>query len=80
MKKRLGTEVRKAERSEKKYYEEDLKKNAINLSYASPKTVKALPDDLEFHENLLHKWRRTYMVDGDKTKHATLAEENRIKR
>jgi len=29
------------------------------------------------YENLLYNWRRKYTADGDKTKYATLEEENR---
>jgi len=58
-------------------YDDEFKKNAVKLSYASPKTVKELAEDLGIHENLLYNWRRKYTADGDKTKYATLEEENR---
>ena len=58
-------------------YDEDFKKNAVKLSYASPKPVKEIAEDLGIHENLLYNWRRKYTSDGDKTKYATLEEENR---
>jgi len=61
----------------RKKYDEDFKKNAVKLSYASPKSVKEIADDLRIHENLLYNWRRKYTADGDKTKFATLEEENR---
>ena len=61
----------------RKKYDEDFKKNAVKLSYASPKSVKEIADDLGIHENLLYNWRRKYTSDGDKTKFATLEEENR---
>jgi len=61
----------------RKKYEDDFKKNAVKLSYASPKAVKEIADDLGIHENLLYHWRRKYTADGDKTKFATLEEENR---
>ncbi len=64
----------------RKKYDEDFKKNAVKLSYASPKTVKEIADDLGIHENLLYNWRRKYTADGDKTKYATLEEENRALR
>jgi len=64
----------------RKKYDEDFKKNAVKLSYASPKTVKELAEDLGIHENLLYNWRRKYPSDGDKTKYATLEEENRALR
>ena len=58
-------------------YDEEFKKNSVKLSYASPRTVKELAEDLGIHENLLYNWRRKYTADGDKTKYATLEEENR---
>lgn len=61
----------------RKKYDDDFKKNAVKLSYASPKPVKEIADDLGIHENLLYNWRRKYTADGDKTKFATLEEENR---
>jgi len=58
-------------------YDEDFKKNAVKLSYASPKTVAEIAEDLGIHPNLLYRWRQRYTGDGDKTKYATLEEENR---
>ena len=61
----------------RKKYDEDFKKNAVKLSYASPKTVREIAEDLGIHENLLYNWRRRFTEHGDKTKYATLEEENR---
>ena len=61
----------------RKQYDEDFKKNAVKLSYASPKSVKEIAEDLGIHENMLYNWRRKYTAEGDKTKYATLEEENR---
>ncbi len=61
----------------RKKYDTDFKKNAVKLSYASPKSVKEIAEDLGVHENMLYNWRRKYTPDGDKTKYATLEEENR---
>ena len=61
----------------RKQYDEDFKKNAVKLSYASPKSVKEIATDLGIHENMLYNWRRKYTADGDKTRYATLEEENR---
>ena len=35
-------------------YDEEFKKNAVKLSYASPKTVKQVADDLGIKENRLY--------------------------
>ena len=63
--------------SYRKNYDEDFKKNAVKLSYASPKPVREIAKDLGIHENILYNWRKKYTSDGDKTKYATLEEENR---
>ncbi|MCK5758591.1 MAG: transposase [Clostridiales bacterium] len=57
-------------------FDEDFKKNAVKLSFASPKTIKEIAEDLGIHETLLYNWRRKYTAEGTKTKYATLEEEN----
>ena len=61
-------------------YDEEFKKNAVKLSYASPKSVKQVAGDLGISENILYAWRRKYTSDGDKTRYATLEEENKALR
>ena len=56
-------------------YDDEFKKNAVKLSYASPKTVKQVAEDLGIKENRLYLWRKKYTADGDKTRYATLEEE-----
>ena len=56
-------------------YDEEFKKNAVKLSYASPKSVKQVAEDLGVKENRLYAWRKKYTADGDKTRYATLEEE-----
>jgi len=58
-------------------YDEEFKKNAVKLSYASPKSVAQVATDLGIAENLLYRWRKKYTADGDKTRYATLEEENK---
>jgi transposase len=60
----------------RKKYDEDFKKNAVKLSYASPKLVNEIADDLGIHENLLYNWRRKFISDGEKSKFAMIEEEN----
>ena len=64
----------------RKKYDEDFKKNAVKLSHASPRSVKQIAQDLGISENLLHAWRRKYTSEGEKTRYATLEEENRALR
>jgi transposase len=61
-------------------YDEEFKKNAVKLSYASPKGVRKIAEDLGIAENMLYRWRKKYTADGDKTKYATLEEEVKILR
>lgn len=56
-------------------YDEEFKKNAVKLSFASPKSVKQVAEDLGISENLIYRWRKKYTQDGDKTRYATLEEE-----
>jgi transposase len=58
-------------------YDEEFKKNAVRLSYASPKTVKQVADDLGVKEALLYRWRKQYTSKGEKSCQATLEEENK---
>jgi len=64
----------------RRQYDEEFKKNAVKLSHASPKSVKQVADDLGVSENLLYTWRRKFTADGDKTRYATLEEENKALR
>jgi transposase len=58
-------------------YDEEFKKNAVRLSYASPKSVRQVASNLGIGENRLYLWRKKYTVDGDKTRFATLEDENK---
>ena len=64
----------------RKQYDDDFKKNAVKLSYASPKPVTEVAKDLGLRPNVLYQWRRKYDADGDKTRYATLEEENKALR
>jgi len=59
----------------RKKYDEEFKKNAVKMSYVSPKSVKHVAEDLGIHENLLYAWRKKYTAEGDKTRFATLEDE-----
>lgn len=61
-------------------YDEEFKKNAVKLSYASPKSVRQIAQDLGVSENRLYMWRKKYTADGDKTRFVTLEEENKALR
>lgn len=61
-------------------YDEDFKKNAVKLSYASNKSVVAVAQDLGISDGMLYRWRQKYTAEGDKTRYATLEEENKALR
>ncbi len=61
-------------------YDEEFKKNAVKLSYASPKSIKEISEDLGISSNRLYAWRKKYTAEGDKTRYATLEEENKALR
>ena len=58
-------------------YDEEFKKNAVKLSYASPKSVREVAENIGIAENMLYRWRKKYTSEGDKTRTATLEEENK---
>lgn len=49
-------------------YDEDFKKNAVKLSYATSKTMKDFAADLGVTPSLIYSWRKIYTELGDKTK------------
>ena len=61
-------------------FDEEFKKNAVRLSYASSKTVQEVADDLGIVVSMLYRWRKRYSPQGDKTRYATMKEENRALR
>ena len=61
-------------------YDEDFKKNAVKLSYASSKSVADVARDLGISNSMLYRWRQKYTAEGDKTRYATLEEENKALR
>ena len=58
-------------------FDEDFKKNAVRLSYASNKTVAEIAQDLDISDAILYRWRQKYTAQGDKTRYATLEDENK---
>lgn len=56
-------------------YDEEFKRNAVKLSYASPKSIRQVAEDLGISENRLYAWRRKYTAEGDKTRSATQEDE-----
>jgi transposase len=61
-------------------YDVEFKKNAVKLSYASPKSIADVALDLGIKPDRLYAWRKKYTSDGDKTAYATLEDENKALR
>lgn len=59
----------------RKRYDEDFKKNAVQLSYASSRSVKEIAADLGITEQLLYRWWKKYKEDGELTETAQLQAE-----
>jgi transposase len=61
-------------------YDEEFKKNAVKLSHASPKKASDVAKDLGITDSMLYRWRKRHTADGEKTRFATLEEENKALR
>ncbi len=55
-------------RKRRQRYDEDFKKNAVKLSYATNKTMRDFAADLGVSPGLIYSWRKIYTDTGDKTK------------
>ena len=62
----------------RRQYDEDFKKNAVKLSYATSKTIEGLCEDLGINPSVLYRWRRKYTQDGQQTPAA--AEQERVRK
>lgn len=56
-------------------YDEEFKKRAVELSYSEGRTVSGTAESLGISVSILHRWRKQYTSDGDKTKMASQQEE-----
>ena len=56
-------------------FDDEYKKNAVRLSYASNKPVAEVARDLDISDAILNRWRQKYTAQGDKTRYATLEDE-----
>lgn len=64
----------------RRQYDADFKKNAVKLSFASNKSVAQVARDLGVSDAMLYRWRQRFTPEGDKTRYATLEEENKALR
>ena len=56
-------------------YDEEFKKNAVRLSYGSPKSVRRAAEALGVAESILYLWCKKYTPESNKTSQANLEEE-----
>jgi len=56
-------------------FDDEFKKNAVRLIYASNKPVAQVARDLNISDAILYRWRQKYTAQGDKTRYATLEDE-----
>lgn len=52
---------------QRKKYDEEFKKRAVRMSYASDRPLTAVADSLGVTSGMLYRWRRKYTPDGEKT-------------
>jgi transposase len=52
-------------KSERRHFTQEFKRNAVNLVMEKGVPVRKVARDLDIHPNLVHQWRRMYMVEGD---------------
>lgn len=51
---------------QRRYHSEEFKREAVELSYSSGKTIRELANDLGIHDSLLTRWRRELKTSGEK--------------
>ena len=57
----------------RRHYDEEFKRRAVRLSDNRDRTVRSVAKALGVGPNLIHRWRKKYTPDGDKTK---MSEQN----
>lgn len=63
--------------NKRRKYDEEFKRRAVRLSYSSERTVTAVAESLGINTNMLHRWRRQYTPDGNKSQIAEQDDELR---
>jgi transposase len=61
---------------QRRKFDEDFKRRAVQLSYTSEQTIQETADSLGIHVSLLNRWRRQYTPAGEKTQLTAEQEEN----
>ncbi len=61
---------------QRRKFDEDFKRRAVQLSYISEQTIQETADSLGIHVSLMNRWRRKYTPAGEKTQLTAEQEEN----
>jgi len=63
--------------NDRRQYDEEFKRRAVQLSYGRGRSVKSTAEHLGIHESVLYRWRKRYTPDGEVTKASEQDEELR---
>ena len=62
---------------QRRKFDEEFKRRAVQLSYSSERSVKDVADSLGIGSSLLHRWRRQFTPTGDQIQLSAQEAENR---
>jgi len=62
---------------ERRQYDEEFKKRAVQLSYNPGRSVQSVVDSLGISHSMLYRWRQKYGEQGEKTAEAVQTEAER---
>ena len=65
---------------DRRQYDEEFKKRAVQLSYHPDRTVQSVVDSLGISHSMLYRWRKKYSDTGEKTEEAVQIEDVRLLR
>jgi transposase len=65
---------------ERRQYDEEFKKRAVQLSFNPDRTVQSVVDSLGISQSMLYRWRQRYSEQGEKTEKVIQTEEVRLLR
>ena len=66
--------------TDRRKYDEEFKKRAVQLSYNPDRTVQSVVDSLGISQSMLYRWRQKYSEQGEKTEKTVQTEEVRLLR
>ncbi len=65
---------------DRRQYDEEFKKRAVQLSNQPDRSVQSVVDSLGISHSMLYRWRQKYSEKGEKTAEAVQTEEVRLLR